>query len=60
MDNFVHNRYTLGKIRLGKQTLGNLNNGNLTLGKFTQLYLRLIKIPKVLYHWLWCFFFKER
>ena len=35
MDNFAHNWYTLGKIRLGKQALGNFTNGNLTLAKST-------------------------
>ena len=52
MDNFAHNWYTLGKIRIGKQTFGNFINGNLTLGKFTRVYLPLINLPKVFYPWL--------
>ena len=51
MDKFAHNRYTLGKIRLGKQTLRNHTNSNLTLGKFTRVYLPLINLPIVFYPW---------
>ena len=39
MDNFAHNRYTLGKVRLGKQTLHDFNSGNQALGNFTWVYL---------------------
>ena len=53
MDNFA-NRYTMGKIRLGKQPLGNFENGSPTLGKLTRVYLPWLNLPKVFYL-LWIF-----
>ena len=47
MDVFANNRYTMGKVLLGKQTLGNFKNSHLTLGKLTRVYLPWLDLPKV-------------